>query len=111
MDVIPFERADRVHMVARDAGVLSHKVVKTMRTLGYEGIRSPSSRVDLSPIERDALMATVDVLYPRDPQVLIDAFLRAHPDLLRIMQRDHDRLSQHNPHPTPKSEWDTNNNA
>lgn len=78
--VTPIEGADRVWKVAKDAKVLSHMVVRTMRTLGYEGVKSPSSKVDLSPIERDALVATVDTLHPRDPNVLIRAFLPNRPE-------------------------------
>lgn len=76
--VVTRQPADRVHHVARDAGAMSGMVVRAMRTLGYEGIKSPSSRVNLSPIEREALIATVDALYPRDPRFLVGTFLHPH---------------------------------
>lgn len=56
--------ADRVWMVARDAHVLSSHAVRMMRTLGYEA-KSPSTRTNLSPIERAALVAVLDDCTPK----------------------------------------------
>jgi hypothetical protein len=49
-------KVTRVWELAHEAGLMSHQVVLVLRSLGYP-VRSPSSRLDLEPLERESLLA------------------------------------------------------